>query len=210
MDADETEDPFQEERARQERQQRRDSLRAERLAHRDRVVAEREGVRSRREASLRGMNLCLGLMVQTGMYRFSAPSDRYEGTRAMDLTGMSLAIRSHYTRWAGVQGGLEMTSGGGYDARMVSMNVKHLFGPFGRFVIEPGLGYTLGWSRHEAGQDGGAYTGRIGTVDMGLDMSFYLGDRDQFPITLGWKVALDSRSSVGATHVKVAYALPLD
>ncbi len=88
---------------------------------------------------------------------------------------------------------------------------KHLFGPFGRLVIEPTLGYAYGWWQPRGFTDAlGPKDSRVyhlKSIYGGPAASLYLGDSDHFILTVGGKLGWGfSHTGVFGLGAKVSYA----
>jgi hypothetical protein len=175
---------------------------------RARSIAVNQRIRAIRERSLYVPNLTLGLVAEIGSYEYKSPYNEWEGDGDA-MTGMAISLRQHYRKAMGLQGTLELATAGGYEARQVTAEVKHLFGPWARFQLEPGLGYTRGWSRRQAYRGGPEYTAHLESVHMVMDCTVYMGNRLQVPVTTGFRASM-AGDGLGTVHVKAAYALPLE
>lgn len=184
------------------------AARAEMESARAEAAARNLRIRERRERGLYRPNLVVGPVLALGYLGFNAPGRETDyGDKA--LTGVALAMRSHYGKGLGLQASLELATSPAQETRAVTAEAKHLFGPWARFQLEPTLGYTRAWNRFEAGQWGGTYIGHHESANVGMDFTVYLGNRLQVPFSFGFRGAL-AGESLARAHMKLGYALPLD
>ena len=182
-----------------------DSLRAAR-------VEAKKAARSEREAGLYGDNICIGITLEEGFYIYQAPaggsSNRFMGAV---LTTFTLDYRSHYASRLGLQMGMGYAYITDENGHIVSAEAKHIFGPYGRFVIEPMIGYDYGWwrPRGQTNAAGERRTYHLKSFYAGPGASLYLGDKDDIILSAGGKLGRGyNPTGLIAVYLKVSYGIP--
>lgn len=165
-------------------------------------------IRAERERGLYGPNLVIGPVTALGWMAYETRDGEHDYFD-QPAAGLAFSIRGHYHKGLGAQATVELATSPSEETRVVMAEAKQLFGPWARFQLEPALGYSRGWARIPAGQQGGSFTAHSESVHVGMDFTTLLGNRLQVPLTVGFKagVAGDSYSRL---HAKLAYAINLD
>ena len=174
-------------------------------------VQQREERAAAREAGLYGPHLCVGLSLDMGFYDFADEAFSYSGDQNNMPVGVFAALRSQFRHHLGAQLGVG-TAMGLDGAGFLTVEAKPLIGPFGRLVLEPTVGFTHGSRRHHDVVNNvplPEHTERLTTTDAGIAASLYLGQRDQWPVTAGFKIGMGPENDLFAVYAKGAYAFAL-
>lgn len=184
----------------------RDSVRAE-------LQAEKRQARSLREAELYQLNLCLGGTLELGLYGFKSKFSSHEDATLVDgPVGLTLGLRKHFSRLLGWQGHGQFLFSPNTQAGFLNAEARLIFGPFGRFAIEPGAGYSYGWySRHSHETSGyDTSTQYLQAFVFCPGATFFLGARDALTLSAGPKIGWGLRTGLLGVFARISYAIPLN